>query len=256
MSRWSDDCKVYENCPRCSRGVPHPPILAVYDYDGRDYTRPDDPVCMARWASTNSAHAAGSICGAPATHDAGDVDLCRHHFDRVYEWRFWEEPVKRAKEKTAAIKAADAEYRQAVIDSEIHRERVRAERSLVYYIRRTSDGMVKIGTTAAFKSRMNALRAEHGELQILLTHSGGRAEELKAHREYDAYRIQGTEWFRPVRTLLDAICIERRIVRYRETQQPGALKIGELEKLAKAAPRDRDLRFKAGRVVWPLESVA
>ena len=254
VNRYSDDCKVYENCRLCQHGATHPPVLAIYDDTERDYVRPDGPVCMARWASTNSSHAAGSICGAPATHDAGDVDLCQHHFNRVYEWRFWEKPLKDIKEKTAALKAADAEYRQAVRESEIHRERVKAEISVVYYIRRTSDGMVKIGTTGAFRKRMATFRNEFGEIQILMTHSGGRPEELKMHRQFDAYRIRGSEWFRPARTLLEWICDERRIVRYRETQQPGVLGIGALQKLTTAAPRDRDLRFRAGRVEWPEEA--
>lgn len=208
-------------------------------------------VCVARWATGNSDHEAGDLCGRPASCTVADVDLCTHHYKRLRDWRCWELPVREADERTKAIRAADERYRQALYDSEIGREQARTEISLVYFIRRTSDGMIKIGTTTAFGRRMSTIRGQHGALQILLTHGGARAEEQKLHKQFDAYRIGSTEWFRPTRTLLQWIYAQRMCFRYHETQQPGAVTVKALRKLAGAAPRDKDLQMKRGRVVWP-----
>jgi len=209
--------------------------------------------CVARWASTNSDHAAGSICGDPATHHAGDVDLCQHHWNRVYEWRFWDKPREDIEEKTRAIREADKDYRRAVRESALYREQVDAEHSVVYFIRRISDGMVKIGTTGSFRSRMNAIKAEHGALQVLFTRSGSRKLESEMHAKFAEYRIARTEWFAPVRPLLWWIYEERSGILYRKSQQAGAVRPVDVRRLAEAAPRVRDLTWKGGRVVWPPE---
>lgn len=207
--------------------------------------------CTARWASTNSDHMAGSICGGPATHHAGDVDLCQHHWNRVYEWRFWDKPREDIEEKTRALREADKDYRRAVRDSAIYREQVDAERSVVYFIRRVSDDMVKIGTTGSFRQRMNAIRAEHGQLQVLFTRSGGRKLEQQMHARFSEYRIGQTEWFAPVRPLLWWIYEERSRVLYRKSQKADVVRPVDVRRLAEAAPRLRDLTWNAGRIVWP-----
>lgn len=245
------ECKIDDPCLRCARHAPHPPILVVYDEEHGDYELPAERVCMARWASTNSDHATRSICGAPATHHAGDVGLCQHHWNRVYEWRFWDKPREDIEEKTRALREADREYRQAVRDSAIYREQVDAECSVVYFIRRTSDGMVKIGTTGSFPQRMNAIRAEHGEIQVLFTRSGSRKLEQQMHAKFAEYRIARTEWFMPVRPLLWWIYEERSRILYRKSQKPGVVRPVDVRRLAEAAPRVRDLAWKGGRVVWP-----
>lgn len=62
----------------------------------------------------------------------------------------------------------------------------------VYYARRTSDGMIKIGYTGtAVWFRMRMLSREHGELQVLMTHAGHRAEEKAAH---DRHSGRPTIW--------------------------------------------------------------
>lgn len=242
------ECQLRDPCVQCMHGVPHPPLLIAYNESAGNYDYQPERVCMARWASTNGSHKAGSICGAPVTRHAGDVDLCQHHFNRVYEWRFWEKPLEDIKEKTAAIKAADAEYRQAVLESEIHRERVRAEHSVVYYIRRVSDGMIKIGTTTSFRTRMATHRKEHGEIQILLTHSGTRKEERESHLRFDVYRAGRSEWFYPTRPLLNWILDAQRTYSHKKTQGLDIMTRTELRKIIRAAPADA-YQWRHGKLV-------
>lgn len=175
---------------------------------------------MARWASTNLDHAAGSICGHPVFRSAGEFDLCHHHYWRMIDYRYWDKPLEDIKEKIRALSEADAEYAELVRESEVHRERVRAAVSVVYYLRRVSDGAIKIGTTTEFRKRMATHRKEHGEIQILLTHSGTAKEEHEIHLKFDVYRIgRGrTEWFYPTRPLLNWILSTRSVERHKKTQ--------------------------------------
>ena len=171
------ECQIADPCRPCMHGASHPPMLAVYDEERGTYVAAAEHGCMARWASTNGDHAAGSICGLPVYRSAGEFDLCAHHYWRLINWRCWDKPREELKELTRELREADSEYAAAVRESEIHRERVRVAGSCVYYIRRVSDGMIKIGTTTEFRRRIATHRKEQGEIQILLTHSGGRKEE-------------------------------------------------------------------------------
>ena len=103
---------------------------------------------------------------------------------------------------------------------------------------------------------MRTLRGEFGEIQILWTQSGGRAVERKMHDQFAVYRIERTEWFRPTRTLLEWIHHQRRYSPARDSQKPGAVAISTLRELEKAAPHDRHLQWKAGRLIWPEPAVA
>lgn len=251
MANWeaARSCKVFDNCVRCLHGVPHPPLLVEYDPEKRNYVLADGRRCVARWASTNHYHGAGSVCGAEPDKTVAGIDLCGHHADLLTKWRYFEEPEERVRRKTDRLREADEEYEKALDESEAHRERVRAARSVVYYIRRSSDGAVKIGTTTAFTNRMNALRSEHGELRVLLTHSGGLAEERAMHSQFGAYRIGRTEWFAPAKDLLRWIDSRRRynsVVRSRTWMSQS-----DLRKLIAAAPDDRDLQYRNGTVCWP-----
>jgi len=245
------ECKMADPCTRCARGAPHPPVLAVYDEDLGDYAAATERVCMARWASGSSGVPAGSICGQAAVKRAGDVDLCQHHWNRMYDWRFWGKRREATEEQTRALREADKDYRRAVKESALYREQVDAEHSVVYFIRRISDGMVKIGTTGSFRPRMNSIKAEHGALQVLFTRSGSRKLESEMHAKFAEYRIARTEWFMPVRPLLWWIYEERSRVLYRKSQQAGAVRPVDVRRLAEAAPRVQDLTWKAGRIVWP-----
>lgn len=244
------ECKMADPCVPCMHGALHPPLLATYDEERGDYALATGRVCMARWASTNHQHAAGSICGLPVFRSAGEFGLCEHHYWRVVDWRYWDRPREEIQEKTRALREADKEYAAAVRDSEIHRERVKAESSLVYYIRRVSDGMIKIGTTTAFRNRMAAHRKEHGEIQILLTHSGGTEEEYAIHQKFDVYRCgRGrSEWFYPTRPLLNWILDTRQAERHKKTQGLDILPQAQVRKLISATPPDA-YQWRRGKLV-------
>lgn len=214
------------------------PIIGVYNYEEGTYARSEDRICVARWATTNGGHLSGELCGREATVQAGDVDLCRHHYDRVLRYRFYEEPIELARKRIRDLRKIDREYAEAVRESCVHRERIESASSLVYYIRRISDGMIKIGTTRSFRARMNTIRAEHGEIEILLTHSGDAKKEREMHARFGAYRIGRTEWFRPVKPLLRWILQARRDYTLGKSQQRGAVKQSEIRRLTVAAPKD------------------
>ncbi len=235
-------------------GIGHPPLLAVFDPAAGTYVRAEGQTCMARWASGGRYHGPGDICGDPADKTVAGIDLCNHHADRLTKWRYFEEPEERVRGKTRSLREADREYEQAVRESDLHREKIRAASSVVYYIRRASDGAVKIGTSTKLRSRMTALRAEHGELTILLTHSGTMKEESQMHRQFAGYRLRRTEWFAPSKVLLRWILDRRGL--HGEVTPRTWMSQRDLRKLISAAPADRDLRRKGGVVVWPPEAVA
>lgn len=244
-------CNVYENCRLCMHGVPHPVLIAVYDEGKRDYALAAEAVCVARWASANRWHAAGDLCGDAVDLTVAGIGLCRHHAGRLTKWRYFEYPEEQVRGKTRELRDADREYEQAQRESDLHREKVNAARSVVYYIRRASDGAVKIGTTGSFRNRMAQLRKEHGEFQVLLTHSGTRREERCMHEKFAAYRIGQTEWFAPSKALLRFIGDER-AGRSNSTQQRGTVSKTDLRKLVGTALADCDLQWRKGRVQWPL----
>jgi len=251
MADWeaSRSCKVFDNCVQCLHRVPHPPLLVEYDQAKRNYALAEGGRCVARWASTNHDHAAGSICGAEPDKTVAGIDLCNHHADLLTKWRYFEEPEERVRRKTDKLREADLEYEKALNESDAHRERLHAARSIVYYIRRTSDGAVKIGTTTRLATRMTQLRAEHGEITILLTHSGAAEKERSMHLKFRQYRIGRSEWFAPARELLRWIDGERGHCNV--AQMRPWMSRGDMRKLITAAPEDRGLQYHRGTVRWP-----
>lgn len=250
------ECKVADPCRSCMHGNPHPPLLITYDENRGDYAYTRERVCTARWASDGSGHAAGSICGASDTRRAGDVYLCRHHLERAEKWIRWGRTVEERREETRAMREADKEYARAAAESAALREEIDARYSVVYFIRRTSDGMIRIGTTRSFENRMKAHRSGNGEIQILLTQAGGRAYEEAMHARFADYRIGRTEWFKPVRELVIWIAAQRRDPIYRKNQRPEAVPVRDLRRLVDAAPPASKLHWKAGVIQWPHPIVA
>jgi excisionase family DNA binding protein len=70
-------------------------------------------------------------------------------------------------------------------------------RPVVYFAER--DGLIKIGTTIALRSRLNALGA-----RPLAAVEGSYAEERKLHQRFASDRIAG-EWFHPSAALMGFI---------------------------------------------------
>lgn len=78
--------------------------------------------------------------------------------------------------------------------------------SIVYFIRGTESGRIKIGTTTGWaKARLDALQIGSPEpLEWLCNLPGGRDAERALHAEFAAYRLHG-EWFAPNPKLLGLI---------------------------------------------------
>lgn len=250
-------------CARCGRGQPHPPLLAAYDTGKSAWTEAREPMCVARWPSRNRHHAPGELCGAVAKHRIAGIDLCPSHFYILERWRFADtraEEIQREsqslREAARELRAAERDYAGAVRDDEIYWERVYAARSVVYYVRRISDGMIKIGTSKSFRGRLNFHRGAHGPLQILLVCAGSFEEEHDAHRKFRAYQIGRTEWFHPARPVVEWIYKARQSERYAGVQPKDVLPLEDLRKLARYAPRRKDLCWENGVLQWPPDGLA
>ena len=85
---------------------------------------------------------------------------------------------------------------------------------VVYYIRRMSDGLIKIGTSSMYRRRVSELRREHGPVEVLLTHRGGTDTEDEMHRKFEDLWVRD-EFFLPGKPLLAWV------VKIRKRQIPG-----------------------------------
>jgi hypothetical protein len=250
------ECKLADPCVHCAYGMPHRAQVLVYDPAAGDYVKLEAPFCLARWEKRGPGHAGGGICGRPATHHFAGMDFCDHHHQRLLQWGSWERPRRANKAATQALRASAREVRKEVAAEEAAREQAReAERarySVVYFVRQTNGGAIKIGTTRQPATRFKYLSQVHGQLELLLTLSGDRALEKKMHDRFDMYReSRRTEWFTPARTLLEWIYNERRFGAAKDCQQESAVPIANLQELARSAPRDSRLQWIHGRAVWP-----
>lgn len=109
------------------------------------------------------------------------IQLCNYHAMKAVEVQQYQE-AKRVKER----------YEQQVS---------RAREATVYYVQR-ADSLIKIGYTGRpLQYRLSALRREHGPLEVLATHKGGRDAEDAQHKRFKDCRVTG-EWFRPEPELL------------------------------------------------------
>jgi hypothetical protein len=178
--------------------------------------------CGARWATANASHCEGELCGQPTTETVGDVDLCPHHFKRALDW-FYARRIETPERVQREIEAAQLRAAQQA--------RLAAEaRSIVYALHRPAGSLIKIGTTTRYRQRMNALRAEHGELRLFLAMPGGRAEETQIHGKFTSLRAEG-EWFRPERPLLWWILRMRGAHSHPQTRLPKAVPLREIRGL-------------------------
>jgi hypothetical protein len=192
------------------------------------------PACGARWATPNRSHDAGDPCGRPATERIGDISLCLHHFRRALDW-FYKVHVAEAPDRHEAARAEAAGR-----DRQIAAARS-GTRSIVYYLRRESDGLIKIGYTASYCARLTRLRAEHGRLRLLLATPGGRKEENEAHGVFAAHRVRG-EWFRPGKPLLLYIQRARAAQDGKDTRIPEQVPFAEVRAMVLAMQADERAR--------------
>lgn len=219
------------------------PVLLVWDHGQQEYAPGATQVCLALWAGASSGHVKGDICGGEATRRAGDVPMCAHHYERAEEWAW-----KQARDERIAVERERDELEEERGQWEKvlgRREKMRSDRakqararereaaSLVYYVRRVSDGMVKIGFSSRISTRLTSLEREHGELQLLHTEPGGQAEEDERHGQFSAWHYEG-EWFHPGRPLMKWIRVER--IRTRAPRVRGTVPLGVLAEVSKGAP--------------------
>jgi hypothetical protein len=72
--------------------------------------------------------------------------------------------------------------------------------SIVYFIRRESDGATKIGTTTNLAQRVSALQRQHGQLKVLGVVEGAATIEKLVHVMFSAQRLDG-EFFQETAVL-------------------------------------------------------
>lgn len=119
------------------------------------------------------------------------------------------EEQRRLDAETARLQAQHAKH-QFRLQLELDRQRieaeeaVRAERTVVYYVQRQSDGLIKIGTSRGLAPRMVTLKREHGPLLLIAVVAGSHKEETALHRQFKELRAKG-EWFRPELPLLEHV---------------------------------------------------
>ena len=180
-------------------------------------------ICGAHWATT------GHHCDEPVFKWLGDVGLCDHHY-----WR----TVNAAGVIWLRQREGEYDYYYGGRETEADAAEV------VYYVRRLSDGLIKIGTTRSFPTRLCDLRMKHGALQVLLTHRGDRATETAMHRKFGRLRVQG-EFFRPRQPLIGWI-VELRQRQPEATLHPDTLPMADLIALANSRQRVPIPRSKTG----------
>lgn len=79
----------------------------------------------------------------------------------------------------------------------------RPNTSVVYYLRRRSDGAVKIGWSQDVDARCRRLAEVYGDVELLCTEPGGWSLEQQRHDQFERLRLPrqvelegGSEWFR------------------------------------------------------------
>lgn len=116
------------------------------------------------------------------------IQLCAFHAQKAVDVHLY-------RERREADQQARERYEE---------QQRRAREATVYYVQRASDSLIKIGFSTVPRERLGTLRREHGPLDLLATHKGGRDAERIQHRRFDHLRVTG-EWFRPEPELLDHI---------------------------------------------------
>lgn len=209
----------------------HRQVLVVFDADLGEYVMAED-CCTARRPDDSSGEPV--ICGEDATRVIGDLLVCDEHYERAKAWIrdhsgvdltdeidrmrvLHEERMRLDRERAGQARElgrenskhrAKLKHQEAAVQIKLDRERLkaeevaRAETSVIYYIRRESDGLVKIGTTRNLPERLATLKREHGPLVLIAVKGGTVTEETALHREFIELRAEGREWFRPELPLL------------------------------------------------------
>jgi hypothetical protein len=88
----------------------------------------------------------------------------------------------------------------------------RFRQSVVYVVRRASDGAIKIGWTSDTERRLRELRRdERSPIALLAAMPGDKPDELALQARFESTRLEG-EWFSPSEELLafvDGLSVQR-----------------------------------------------
>ena len=69
---------------------------------------------------------------------------------------------------------------------------------MIYFVERSDNGLIKIGTTTCLSQRLKSLFYEHRvEMKVLAVLEGGHAEERAMHGRWKHLRARQGEWFYP-----------------------------------------------------------
>jgi len=154
--------------------------------DGRGVPKPKAPrICT--WDG----------CDQPAFHF---IPVCYDHGQTISE--VFAPP---SGDGVQATLLAEAEFNKRLLERERQRREVRELRASrgnqpgwIYYVH--TDGKVKIGYSTDITRR---LRAYPPGSEVLAVHPGTLELERSIHRDFDAHRVAGREWFRPAPEILD-----------------------------------------------------
>lgn len=224
----------------------HPPLmLAVYDRDAGGYRLTEEMLCAARHPFDGEGYSKGELCGQSRWKWAGDLPLCRNHYTRLVDWVIDEEILATEMRRKERLYEMETAHR-------LERFSAMAQYSVVYYLRRVSDGMIKVGFTASLRKRLVEHRRAHGPLEILLVHGGDRDEEGESHDRFSEYRIGRSEWFMPAHPVLDWIRRARNRYGVPDIEPDKFVTLKYLAELCRNAPRREDLDSDdEGYPIWP-----
>jgi predicted XRE-type DNA-binding protein len=72
---------------------------------------------------------------------------------------------------------------------------------MIYFLRHTETGLIKIGKTIGFSVRLSQLMAQHGDLELIGLMPGYTEEERELHEYFHNCNerdiLAGREWFKP-----------------------------------------------------------
>ncbi len=80
---------------------------------------------------------------------------------------------------------------------------------MIYFLREPNTGLIKIGKTVHYRTRLSELIDEHGDLELLGLMPGYTDQERELHQQFAHLNIQdelsGREWFKPEPDLMKFI---------------------------------------------------
>lgn len=79
---------------------------------------------------------------------------------------------------------------------------------MLYFLKHPETGLIKIGTTVSYKSRLSDLIRQYGDLELLGIMTGSYEDEKRLHEQFAhlrSHELDGREWFKPEKELLSYI---------------------------------------------------